>query len=308
MAKSGAPSRLETSRRKQPRRRWVWLAAGAAALMLGGELYLSNFVPEITRVSIPLARLPAEFEGLRVAHLSDLHGKSFGRRNETVLRLLEAEKPDLICVTGDLIDGLSDAALNARLTWADTQLARLTAIAPVYFVTGNHEWGADYQAAREGRERPLPRLRALLDRHGAVWLDHRYVTLERGTASIVLAGLTDPNGPADQTDPGPLMARIRAREGDAFVLALSHRFDRLDEYEALGLDLTLAGHAHGGVIRPPFTEGLFGPGRELFPRQTGGVYRQGDAVMAVSRGMGDTYLPRLWNRPEIGLYILVREG
>ena len=302
-----AKSRLEPFQRKRRRRQWAWLIAGALLLLLGGELYRSNFVPEVTRADIPLARLPEAFDGLRVAHLSDQHGKSFGRNNETTLRLLAAEKPDLICVTGDLIDGLTEAELEARLTWADTQIACLAAIAPVYYVAGNHEWSADYRAAREGRERLIPRLRALLEHYGAVWLDNRYELLERGGASIVLAGLTDPNGPADQLDHAPLIARVREREGDIFILALAHRFDRLDEYEELGLDLTLAGHAHGGLIRLPFTGGLFGPARDLFPRHAGGVYRQGDAVMAVSRGMGDTYLPRLGNRPEIGIYTLVKE-
>jgi predicted MPP superfamily phosphohydrolase len=300
---------MEPSRRKGRRRLLSCLAVGAAALMLVGELYFSNFVPEVTHARIPLARLPEAFDGLRVAHLSDLHSKSFGRGNETALRLLEAEKPDLICVTGDLIDGLSGEKISAQLAWADTQLARLAAIAPVCFVAGNHEWSADYQAAREGRERPIQRLKEILARHGAVWLDNQFTALERNGGSIILAGLTDPNGPADQLDYGPLMARVRETvPGDAFILALSHRYDRLDEYEALGIDLMLTGHAHGGVIRLPFTEGVFGPGREIFPRRTGGVYRQGDTVMAVNRGMGDTYLPRLWNRPEIGIYTLVKES
>lgn len=299
--------RIAPEGRKRRRRLWSVLITGAIILAFGGELYRSNYVPEITRRRIALARLPSAFEGLLVAHLSDMHGKSFGRGNETVLRMLEAEKPDLIAITGDLIDGLSSGTIDAQLDWASTQISRLTAIAPVYYVTGNHEWGADYKAAREGRERLVPRLKALMETYGAIWLDNQFVTLEREGASIVLAGLTDPNGPADQQDMDALMARIREQEGNAMVLALSHRYDRLDEYEAQKLDLVLTGHAHGGVIRPPFTEGLFGPGRDIFPQNTGGVYRQGDTAMAVSRGLGDTYAPRLWNRPDIGLYTLVKD-
>lgn len=300
----GDTNRLAPKRRRK--RLFGPLIITAAVLLLAGELIRSNWFPEVTHTRIALPGYPAEFDGLRVAHVSDLHGQSFGQDNETVLRMVEAEQPDLIVITGDLIDGYAEDRLERQLTWAYTQLERLTRIAPVYYVTGNHEWGADYLAAREGRRRPVPRLKTMMDSLGVHWMDNQYLTLERGDATIVIAGLIDPNGPADQQDPAPLMARIRGREEDAFILMLSHRYDRLDEYEALGLDLVLTGHAHGGVIRLPFTEGLYGPGRDFLPKHTGGVYRQGDTVMAVSRGLGDTY-PRMWNRPEIAVYTLVKE-
>lgn len=260
---------------------------------------MSNYVPQVTRTDISLPRLPEGFDGYRVAHLSDLHAKSFGRGNEALLTPLEREAPDLIAVTGDLIDDVH------QLEWAETVLGRLVEIAPVYYVTGNHEWGADHRAAREGKERLIPRLREIVETQGAVWLDNAFVTLKRNGDSIVLAGLTDPNGPVGQIEMDPLVRRARG-DSDPFILMLAHRYDRLEEYAEQGLDLVLSGHAHGGVIRLPFTEGLFGPGRVLFPANTGGQYWQDETVMSVSRGLGDTGLPRLANRPEISILTLRR--
>lgn len=287
-------------RKKPKRKRYVWrLVLLLLVLWLGADLYLSNFVPQVTRTEITLPRLPGGFAGYRVAHVSDLHAKSFGRGSNTLLTLLEREQPDIIAITGDLIDETS------QLEWAESLLGRLMEIAPVYYVTGNHEWGGDYKAAREGRERLVPKLREIVKAQGAEWMDNTFLTIGRGGDTIVLAGLTDPNGPRDQQAIGPLVARIR-KTGDPFILTLSHRYDRLEEYAENGLDLVLSGHAHGGVIRLPFTEGLVGPGHDFLPKHTGGVYQLGGTVMSVSRGLGDTGVPRLGNRPEISILTLVK--
>ncbi len=93
---------------------------------------------------------------------------------------------------------------------------------------------------------------------------------------------------------------IRDTEADAFVVLLNHRNSSLDRFAALGADLVLCGHAHGGLIRLPLIGGLIGTGRELFPKYSGGIYTEGNTRMLVSRGIGNgTGVPRFLNNPEI---------
>jgi predicted MPP superfamily phosphohydrolase len=118
-------------------------------------------------------------------------------------------------------------------------------------------------------------------------------------------GLDDPNGMADQKTVGELAAELRKKQGDGFILLLAHRNNKADAYAAAGIDLTLAGHAHGGLIRLPFTDGLIGPSREWLPTYTAGLYKLKYGQMVVSRGLGNGERTlRLLNRPHIPLVIL----
>jgi predicted MPP superfamily phosphohydrolase len=140
---------------------------------------------------------------------------------------------------------------------------------------------------------------------GVTVLRNDYVRLRAGAASIVLAGVDDPNGPADMKTPEQLLSEIRKKEGDPFVVLLAHRNNKAADYAAAGVDLTLAGHAHGGLIRLPFTDGLIGPSREWFPTYTSGLYELEYGQMVVSRGLGNVGRTlRLFNRPDLPLVIL----
>ncbi|MDR1693358.1 MAG: metallophosphoesterase [Oscillospiraceae bacterium] len=265
------------------------------------ELYLSNNVLRTEQVTVASPRLPAAFDGFRVLHLSDLHEKTFGADNADLIRAARAAAPDLIAVTGDLIQS------REGLRLADRILRELAAIAPVYYVTGNHEWAADWNAPRTGGERLTPDLRETMRDAGAVWLDSSFETLGRDGGTMLIAGLCDPNGPAAAMTLGELRAEIdAARPDDPFTLLLAHRHDRAEEYAGAGFDIVLTGHAHGGVIRPPFTDGLIGPDRDWFPRGTSGVVTEGGTSVVVSRGLGDTYVPRFLNRPQVLVVTLRR--
>ena len=269
-----------------------------AAVWLAVDLYYSNQVPQLTRTEVPLATLPAGFDGFRVAHLSDWHRKDFGTDGNTIFDLLKQEQPDIIVLTGDFIDR------TEHLDWAEDTLLRLKEIAPTYFVTGNHEWGEDWRAAKLNTEPLTPHLRDVMDKLGVVWLDHSHRVLERGGSSLVIAGFTDPNGPAYQLDYAAQVQAIRDELDDPFILLLCHRYDMLETYTDLKISLTLAGHAHGGVVRLPFTDGLIGPGHDFLPKHTSGLTVSGDSVLAVSRGLGPTAVPRLFNRPQVSLLTL----
>lgn len=285
---------MKTDRRRRWPRKVLLALVILAALALFG--YWQCWGLQVTETAVTLSALPDEFDGLRIVHLSDLHGHEYGQDSETLAALVARQSPDLIVITGDLIDRESQLDMVPAL--AD----RLTAIAPVYYVTGNHEW-----AAGAGRS-----VKALLREHGVTVLDNRYVLLEQGGSAIVLAGVDDPNGLAGQKTPEALYQELQAEYPGAFTLLLAHRNTLFGRYAAAGYDLVLSGHGHGGIIRLPFTDGLIGTDRRLFPTWTAGVYREGESTLFVSRGLGSNTTPfpgfRLFNRPDLAVLTLCCGG
>ena len=278
-----------------PRRRKKrgWLLALLALLLLA-ELYSSNCRLSVEAYTIPLANLPTAFDGLRAVQLTDLHGAEFGRDNRHLLQAVREAAPDLIFLTGDLLD----RGRETTQEYAVELTAALADIAPTYFVTGNHEWALP----------ETPALKRRLAEAGAVVLDNRFTVLERAGESLVLAGIDDPNGYADQKTPETLAAEVRAACPGTCWLLLAHRNDRFrEQYSCLGADLVLSGHGHGGLIRLPFTDGLFSTDRRLFPDCTDGLYYENGAVLFVSRGLGNSGRTfRFFNRPQVAVITFVR--
>jgi len=258
-------------------------------------LYDGNTRVVTTEYELRYTDLPTGFDGFRIAVLSDIHAAEFGNDNEKLIAMVKAAKPDIIAITGDLIDGYRKPAPDEQLIIAERLAEGLAGIAPVYYITGNHDW--DSGAVR--------RLTPILEKQGVRVLRNAYELLESGGDRIVLAGADDPNGPADMLKPTEFVGKIKAAHADSFIVMLEHRNNHLRLYSELGIDLVLSGHAHGGVIRLPFTDGLVGPQRDLFPTFTKGVYSEGRTNMVVSRGIGNhTGLPRFLNNPEIVVVIL----
>ena len=145
---------------------------------------------------------------------------------------------------------------------------------------------------------------------GVTVLSNQYEILERGGSRLVLAGVDDPNGRADQTTPEELYAQIGEEAPGLFTLLLAHRNDHFGQHAAAGYDFVMSGHGHGGIVRLPFAGGLIGTNRRFFPPWTSGVYRLGDSALFVSRGLGNNTVPfqgfRLFNRPELAVVTLMR--
>lgn len=263
-------------------------------LLAGAFLRWSNTALQTTRFDPVFDHLPAGFDGCRIVVLSDLHTASFGRDNQALFDAVRTEDPDYIFFAGDLLDKLREVPENYAAGVAEA----LSAIAPTYYVTGNHEWAL-------GGVRELKRT---LEDHGATVLTNRFLPLERNGDIIVLAGIDDPNGYADQKTPEELAAELYAAWGDPFWVLLAHRNDRFeDQYSLLGADLVISGHAHGGIIRPPFTDGLFSHDLGLFPSYTAGLYEKNGSVLFVTRGLGNSGPSfRLFNRPEVAILTLHR--
>lgn len=274
------------------RRRKTAVLLVLAALLAAGFLLWGNCSLQTTETALVSPALPPAFDGLRIVELADLHGRVFGRGSRRLLAAVRRAEPDLICIDGDLFDEHTDLAMLPPL------LRGLCAIAPVYYVTGNHEWRVP------GLRGILAQMRAC----GVTVLQDDWRVLRRGEDALIVAGTDDPCGPAERKTPAELIADIRAEAGEAaFLLLLAHRNDQLPQWSALGVQAVLAGHCHGGVVRLPFVGGLFGTDRRLFPAWDAGLYRQGETALYVSRGLGYTNVHfRLFNRPEVAVIVLRR--
>lgn len=257
-------------------------------------LLWANSSPAATQVTVASGALPGAFEGFKIAHVSDLHNAVFGRKNEKLLLLIRAAEPDIIAITGDLID--------SRHTDIDSALAFVEAaaeIAPVYYVTGNHESRLDFDEVE-------PRLIAA----GARVLRNEAEYIEHGGERIRLAGIDDPSfirtgGTAEERAAAELE---QLGDGDGtFTVLLAHRPELVEVYAEYGADLVLSGHAHGGQVRLPLLGGLYAPGQGLLPEYDSGLYSLGETQMVVSRGLGNSVAPlRVNNRPELVIVTLSR--
>ena len=199
-------------------------------------------------------------------------------------------------MVGDLLDRYRPVPEGYAASAAEA----LSAIAPTYYVTGNHEWALG----------DVPSLKRTLADHGVTVLSNQFTALERGGDTIVLAGIDDPNGYADQKTPEQLAAEVYAQWGDPFWVLLAHRNDRFaSRYSLLGADLVVSGHAHGGIIRLPFIDGLISHDFQLFPSYTAGLYRENGSALFVTRGLGNSGPSfRLFNRPEVAILTLHKES
>lgn len=262
------------------------IALAAAAISLAAVLAVrdSKYNLTLSCYELEFDRLPAEFDGFRIVHISDLHGSLFGENNSRLADFIKRQNGDIIAMTGDF------AGKSTELEAVDGLLEELGQETPVYFVGGNHEWVGDL----------MPRMRRILAQHGARCLENEYLTHEKDGASIVIAGAEDPNGRADMTDPETLAREIRDNYPDSFVLWLGHRNFWVKKYPSLPVDLILSGHAHGGIIRLPVIGGLLNTGHKLIAEYEKGLYSGNGYIMEVTTGLGNSiFIPRLFNRPEV---------
>ncbi len=255
----------------------VWIAWGNSALM-------------VNEISVTSDELPQSFSGYKIAQVSDLHNAQFGKDNEKLIEKLNECEPDIIVLTGDLIDSYH-TNIDVSISFAE----KAVQIAPTYYVTGNHE------ARIDGLSEFLKRL----EDKGVTVLQNESVTLNNENERITLLGVSDPSFQADYlfvdektvTD-SAVSDLMNGTEG--YTVLLSHRPEMFDVYVKNNVDLVLTGHAHGGQFRLPFFGGLIAPGQGLFPKYDSGLYTMNGTNMIVSRGIGNSIIPfRVNNRPEI---------
>ena len=256
----------------------IWTAWGNTALELNSYTICSD-------------KLPGAFDGYRIAHISDLHNAEFGEGNQRLLDMLREAEPDVIAMTGDLID-----SRRTNLAVALAFAKEAAQIAPCYYVSGNHEARVlEYQDLKAG-----------LEAAGVTVLDDAYVKIEVSGESITVMGVNDPSFSADYMpgDAAEIDQKLSAltAETSGFTILLSHRPELFNTYVRHDMDLVLSGHAHGGQFRLPLIGGLIAPNQGLFPRYDAGLYSERDTNMIVSRGLGNSIVPfRFNNRPEVVL-------
>lgn len=256
-------------------------------------VFWENCAIQTEETEVFSADLPAEFDGLRVVEIADLHGRELGEKNRGLLRSVESAEPDLICIDGDLFDE------NTELTMLEPLLRGLVRIAPTFYVTGNHEWQVEH----------LRDILSRMEELGVNVLENEYRLLRCGEARIAVAGVHDPCGPYDMKQPEQVVSELRAEAGeDTYILMLAHRNDTLPLWSELGVQTVLTGHCHGGVVRIPLIGGVFGTRRELFPEYDAGLFQNGGTNLYVSRGLGYTNVHfRLFNRPQLPVLVLRRQ-
>lgn len=263
----------------------IWMVWGNTALT-------------VNNLKISSSRIPAAFSGFRIAQVSDLHNAEFGKGNIKLLELLSESKPDMIAITGDFVDG-RHPDLGVALSFAKGAVD----IAPVYYVTGNHEAElSQYDELKTG-----------LETIGVTVLEDETVQIKRDKEMITLIGLSDPNFTlkGDLFGEAPAMVRTKlnslADDESSYRILLSHRPELFESYARCNMDLVLSGHAHGGQFRLPLIGGLIAPNQGIFPKYDAGLFTEGSTNMIVSRGLGNSIIPiRFNNRPEVIVIELLR--
>ena len=256
------------------------LIAAAAAFLIKD----SRDDLEISRYEVASQKLPESFDGFKIVQLSDLHGAEFGEDGMGLVEKVKELEPDIIALTGDFVTDEGDLAAVEKLA------ARLVKLCPVYFISGNHEFGSGLAV----------KVRNILERAGVKYLSNEYLTINRGEDGILLGGVEDPLAYADMLSPDELAQKMNDAAPDAFKILLGHRNYWMTEYPELPVDLIFCGHAHGGLIRIPGVGGLIGTDRRLFPDFDAGQFNNGRYTLIVSRGLGNSVpIPRIFNRPEI---------
>jgi predicted MPP superfamily phosphohydrolase len=264
----------------------------AACLAAGGALFLGKGLDsrlETTHYQILSRKIPPGFNGYKIVQISDYHCDYIPKLVETI----RIEKPNIIVSTGDMVNDKGSFEPAVRLFF------KLSHIAPVYAVTGNHDvWRGDYR-----------RMMRSFESAGASFLHNKRVFFTRGDAKISLSGIADPYSRVSEKITRTLHHSLDMLDRyDGFDILLFHRANLLDELKNRGFDLILSGHMHGGQVRLPGIGGMVSPktnmaernSRMLFPHYFGGLYDAGHTKMIVSRGLGNPMIvPRIFNRPEL---------
>ena len=264
----------------------LFLGLAAAYLLIG---WLVSFPIRFRSYTLSSPKIKAP---VRLAVVSDLHSTVYGPDQKRLLDKLRQSRCDLILMPGDIIDDIKP------LQGAEMFLDQVSAIAPCYYCTGNHENIETMITQPEVKER--------VRQAGITVLDKTRETITLRGTKLTLCGVDDPRKYAyidrDQQEEVQLMNELGSMQDcPEYTILLAHRPERSPIYAQFGFDLIVSGHAHGGQVRiPGLINGLFAPRQGWFPKRAGGLYREQNSDLVVSRGLCQRwYLPRIYNPVEI---------
>ena len=269
-----------------PRKKFVrWMIFVCFLLLCLWVLY-DNVSIQTTLYEIQITEEYADLDDFTIVQISDLHNARFGKEQTRLLAAVAEQEPDIIAVTGDLID-----SSRTNMDVAMAFMEQATEIAPVYYVTGNHEgWIGDAYGE----------LKVRLEEAGVYVLDNAMYSGQFEGLDINIAGVSDPDMPGNNIVLTKQTIQTLMDETTDYTILLSHRPELFDTYVSSGANLVLAGHYHGGQFRIPFIGGVIAPGAGLFPEYAEGTFTENHTTMVVSRGLGNSVIPvRINNRPEV---------
>lgn len=231
------------------------------------------------------SRIPSSFDGYRIAQLSDLHCEWFGDEQQKLINSVASGKPDIIVLTGDIID-----AYEPNYDSVAALFNGLKDIAPVYAIQGNHE--ANKRVNQE-------MMSSLYNKHGIIYLYDSGITISQSGGSIYLHGLRDRDS---ERFISKAVENIAPINSNTYGILLYHRSDMFDYLCNLGYGLVLSGHMHGGLIRIPFIGGIVTPAGNIDfdQKYDGGMYTVNETTLISNKGLAPSHnIPRIFNRPEV---------
>lgn len=247
-------------------------------------LYNENNDIKVSKYKISNKKIPKQFNGYKILHISDLHIKKSRHNQNKLVNIIKNCKPDLIAVTGDSLDSRNS---NGKILI--DLLVEIRDIAPIYLVFGNHE----YRINNVELEKKLKFI-------GINVLRNENKIIKKEDKSITLVGVDDLRFEHEKTYSEIVQDLSMSTSNEEYKILLAHRPEKFELYSYYKYDLVLSGHAHGGQIRLPGLGGIIAPHQGLFPEYDAGKYERDTTTMFVSRGVGNSIIPqRLFNKPEL---------
>ena len=259
-----------------------------------------NYHLVVTEYDYKSSKVSAELSGYTIVQISDLHNQIFGIGQKSLLKKIREQSPEMIVVTGDVVD-----LTHTFFKPAEDFFEGAVQIAPVYYVTGNHEsWIAQSKSKGERYREFISNI----ERMGVHYIDDQCVSMD----GFTLIGVSDmnlpekvphrdsPSGVVEKVPHGDSPSGVIDNPSGELNILLAHEPKLIDGYRETGMDLVFTGHVHGGQVIIPGVGGLFDPDIRFFPDPYEGMLEYGDITMILSRGLGNSVLPiRINNYPEI---------
>lgn len=258
-------------------------------LLLGFYFNFENTALQVTDYDVTDSKIPEDFNNYRIVQVSDFHNTTSKKLTNDLIEEIKKQKPNMIVLTGDLIDSRK-TDVNIAINF----IKEIKDIAPIYYVTGNHE----------ARVREFGELKEQMNSLGINILENKAIAIKQNDSTLNLIGIDDPSfaNEVAVSDSEIIRTEINSLvyDKDSYTILLSHRPETFETYISENINLIFTGHAHGGQIRIPFIGGIVAPNQGLFPKYTSGKYEEKNTIMIVSRGIGNSVFPfRINNRPEL---------
>ena len=271
-------------------------------LIIIGALILENIheIKEfrVINYEVQTRKLPSSMKAVKIAVLSDLHNKVYGKCNEKLLTKIKEQNPDIIIIAGDMFTAKEGLSYNVAIKF----MQELVHIATVYYGNGNHEQRMKLHPERYTMN--YEEYKCKLQDLGVIFLENETIELNIHQAEILLSAIEIPEQYYQKRCYQKLtveeMNMVLKHKTDQYHLLIAHNPVHAQTYVQWGADLIFSGHLHGGIIRIPFLCGVVTPQMNIFPKYSGGLYKIKESYAVVSKGLGEhTVKLRLFNYPEV---------